>query len=387
APCLPGSFACDGAVLQQCSAAGTAWERVEQCASPDLCKAASGMCTDSECLPGDTTCMGDTLLTCGSDFAFSSMRPCEAGLCDGVAGQCDVCVPGTKDCNAPGTGTRTCKRDGQGYQESICPGGTPHCIDGGTCVECRTAADCDSDNPCETPVCSAGRCGTTHNREDCRMPGGGNGTCSSGTCVECVTSLDCGLLAGHPGRPYCVRSECQPCPSPPCTVGTSCDSSQDCQSTTCKASTCRPRCSGNCAGGERCAANDDCASDQCTNGTCEAEARCGDGILQTERGEQCDPGRNVSGCTNCRITERYERCTPPASGVDVNASGLCASLDNGAVPFMRVPVCSSGETCTSIPGAPWTIRCINSGCLIQCSATSDCPPDFTCWNRQLCWKL
>jgi hypothetical protein len=274
--CLAGAHHCDGAQLRRCAPDGNSYVDVEQCETPELCNESSGACTDAACLAGDKTCSGDQLRQCNSDQSgYEDLEPCGTGLCDEVAGECDVCVPGSRLCNAGNDGYRTCTSDGQGYMDFDCGTNTPNCVGNGTCVECTGPEQCDEPNPCRVAACNAGTCGSTDRPSGaCTLGGGGAGVCSSGSCVECTS--DDNPCPGD--RAYCVDETCRPCDGP-CPVGVACTLSGDCASGLCDG-TCRPACSGTCAIGAACSDGGDCASGECTDGIC--SKTCGSVTLASQ---------------------------------------------------------------------------------------------------------
>lgn len=161
AVCLDGQYRCVGAELEICAADHAGFDPVQTCASADLCNAGAGECTDQVCVAGQHRCTGDDLEVCdGIGSGFDFVATCDPGLCDPVAGECDVCEPLTTECADPDT-YRSCAADGQAWNETDCPAQTPFCIDAGTCVQCQQPADCPpTGNPCLVPTCDANVCGT-----------------------------------------------------------------------------------------------------------------------------------------------------------------------------------------------------------------------------------
>lgn len=122
------------------------------------------------------------------------------------------------------------------------------------------------------------------------------------------------------------------------------------------------------------------------NGAC--VQRCGDGVLDLDFGEQCDPGRDVHGCTACRLADSYVSCANDAVG-DVTIDGICYSFGDGmggVAPPMVLPECNADESCAAVPGAPWETFCASGRCFLACATAADCPPDFQCWRGTYCWQ-
>jgi hypothetical protein len=151
ASCAPGSFRCSGSRLESCSASGQDFRFVEQCASPGLCLASSGLCLPALCDPLQYDCSesGD-LLVCNADRdGFELVAPCGArALCNSVRGQegCEpaVCSAGARRCN--GAQLEECRADQQGYRAL-----QPACVSAALCRE-----DSVGQAHCEPPTCAAG---------------------------------------------------------------------------------------------------------------------------------------------------------------------------------------------------------------------------------------
>ncbi len=161
AVCLAGQHRCVGADLQVCAADHLSWDQLETCNSEALCNAGAGECTDQVCVAGQARCVGDELEVCNAQgSSFDSVQTCAAGMCDELAGQCDLCSPLAAICED--TDTRAeCSADGQSWQSSDCPAEQSFCIDGGLCVACQQDSDCPATgDSCQLPACNANVCGT-----------------------------------------------------------------------------------------------------------------------------------------------------------------------------------------------------------------------------------
>ena len=87
-----------------------------------------------------------------------------------------------------------------------CPAGEPFCGFNGSCVECRSTADCGADEACGLDGDCVNRCSTN---DQC---GGGAPLCdaANGVCVECFTSADCAATS----HPICIGGgRCSDCAS------------------------------------------------------------------------------------------------------------------------------------------------------------------------------
>lgn len=151
APCEDGQTRCNDATLERCNAGRTGWEVVEPCASDALCEAGRALAAPS-CIPpicelGSHACTPEGVLqSCRGDRSgFENPVPCiGAPFCNPGAGVCEEapCDPGEKRCN--GAQIEVCLEDQTGYA----PDGPP----------CATPALCNESNPaavrCEDPSCS-----------------------------------------------------------------------------------------------------------------------------------------------------------------------------------------------------------------------------------------
>ena len=282
----------------------------------------------------------------------------------------------------------------------------------GICVDrlCRNECDglCALGQPCvDDAACASGTCRSAICRPNCA------GACLVG--ASCAAGDDC--MSGT-----CIGAKCRPACSGSCGNGQGCVDNGDCASLTCMSSACRPACRaescndldddcdgtvdegvtnkcGNCAQepdlqsdatncgtcGHRCGTDETCES-----GRCAAKSTCGDGVLDLDLGEQCDPGRNVGGCTSCRITGAYgDSCSPPGMRT---TEGVCYNFglgnEMGGSPPMVMPLCYADGSCPRVPGADWPTACLVGGlCLLTCTTDADCPPQYDCWGSLHCWKF
>ena len=380
--CLAGTddeYQCDGPMLMRCSDNGDSYVPAKTCSTVALCNAAAGDCTAAACAPGQSVCIGDELRKCNGDqTAFELMETCEVGLCDALAGTCDVCVPRTSRCEDRRV-SLTCNADGTRIERRECSGDRPVCTGNGECVECASASDCGTNERCASGTCSCpGNPDLNTDRSNC-------GTCGH----RCGADEDC--VRGR-CEEYCGGADIQRDPMNCGTACERCDTDETCNNGSCA------RCGDTNTDENNCGAcGNRCNSEtECVQGRCEMVSRCGDGRLDVEAGEQCDAGRNVSGCSSsCQITGFYgERCSTPGPTTVGGTSAICFSFGvNGQpAPPMVLPFCSPSGTCPSVPGANWQTACAtstggpNGMCYLACNSDSDCPPEYDC-HSPFCWKF
>jgi hypothetical protein len=148
-PCTAGDYACNGAALSSCSAAGQ-WQLVTTCAAPEVCAVEdnrrSGRCLPAlpQCANTEFVCDGRVLLRCtpGGDRLELVERCVSVEYCDAAAandqaanGEPVHCLPSCSgdECGAPGCipGTtrcspmdvpalEQCNADGEWIQRELC---------------------------------------------------------------------------------------------------------------------------------------------------------------------------------------------------------------------------------------------------------------------------
>jgi hypothetical protein len=309
AVCIPGTFQCEGARLNSCSDAGQ-YEVTEECATPELCKADAGLCTEMQCAPDAVSCSSDgtTLNTCNEDgSSFASQEHCMGKGCNSSQKSCNSCKPGEKTCS--GTSVETCNADGQ--TTAITP--------------------CSASNECSATACNGGRCAPE------KMPTGSpcsRGKCdATGNCVQCLAAADC-ASENACTIPACSAGACRPKNAP---NGTQCGSSN-------------MKCDG--------------------SGRCAEKNPCGDGVFDPTK-EACDPlsdeWKNSGGACddNCRLTAKtYKACqtagqscwTGSPAGLFCSLTGACTLTCNTSTD------CPPGGTCALDTGRPPQRICITTSC-------------------------
>ncbi len=342
----------------------------------------------------------NSAIACPGDDTQCAIRACVTGACgfadlpastdcdvDGIPGACDgagACMAGecaiADDC--PGIDSdcriRACDEGVCGFD--VMPVDLPCSVDGlggicdgvGGCTitqQCRTANECAAQaNPCRTPRCTEGRCGTTSVSGACPM-GQSIGECRGGSCA-CPNPLQfCG------DRCVDTRSDIENC------------------------SGCGRRC--NAAGGEICESGCECpGEDEGTGGECGGRCidlveplncgacgvRCQPNYVCTERAQgrpacQCPDGFGVcdgacialttdDNCGGCGL-----RCPADAR---CNGQGACVCRAGGYQP------CSPGTStecqryiCRPLGSAEWDDnRCRGGGTipphLTVCGYAAEC---------------
>jgi hypothetical protein len=223
--CTPDTFRCTGAELEHCTNDGQ-YEHATTCESAALCSASSASCTAMVCKPNARSCDADgTLRTCNADGSgFGEVEGCGRNLCDGQALRCMKCIPSPATCS--GDTVIACSSDGQTVTRTACSGSTPRCANG-RCVQCNTSDDCIAENDCVDPVCvtASHTCGQG-SQKPVRTPCGGPavGFCDEhGNCNICGNGqrenelCDPGLSAAGTCDPAtCLFTDgaYAPCPPP-----------------------------------------------------------------------------------------------------------------------------------------------------------------------------
>lgn len=379
--CLVGTeeeYACDGVQLTRCNDNGDEYVPVKTCSTEALCNPVAGDCTAAACGPGQMRCSGNDLHQCNSDqTAFELVETCGEGLCDAAAGACNVCVPLSARCEARGVSV-VCDAEGTQIDRQECPADKPICAGEGECVECGAASDCSVNERCESGRCTCpGSPDLTSDRNNCGSCG--NGCSPNEDCVLGRCEVYCGGANILTDRTKCGVT-CRRC-----------DANETCRDGSCEPCGDINADENNCGEcGKRCE-----SGMECVQGRCEAVSRCGDGALDVEAGEQCDPGQDAAGCNRCRITGIYgDHCSTPGPTTVGGYSAICFSFGSGGASSapMILPLCSPDGRCPSIPGANWTTACAastggpNGTCYLPCSSGGDCPPEYECVTSNFCWK-
>lgn len=317
----------------------------EDCSTcPEDCQPCGDVCGDTVC--GDSEdclgCPGDCGECCGDGECVEDHGeecwtcPVDCGDCCGD-GDCvedhgEDCLSCEEDCDV-------CCGDGECVEEhgedcSTCEADCDPCCGDGECIEAHGENCFNCEQDCDS-CCGDGECVIEHEEScfsceaDCD-PCCGDGECieeheeSCGSCPEdCGTCPDC-IVDGNcdPGSETCFN--CSPdcgacCGDGMCNLDEHGETCENCEE---DCGPCGPVCdNGECEGGEDCLS---CAVDCgecCGDGVCnldehgedclscvadcgECPAGCGDGLVQTNLGEQCDDG-NVEagdGCSeNCKV--------------------------------------------------------------------------------------
>jgi sulfatase modifying factor 1 len=203
--CEPGFATCNGSTLLVCDESGTFDDPITCSGDTPYCDPTDPKCVGcfdtSQCVtPGMNPCLA---VACLENACVTTLVPdgsaCvangETGVC--ADGMCLQCAPGEQTCS--GDSLLTCGPDGM-FDAAPCGGATPFCDPAAlACVECLAASDCGAvGDPCGTPACLSGACSTTNqpNGTPCAL-GADAGTCSAGSCQVC-TSGEKRCQAGGP---------------------------------------------------------------------------------------------------------------------------------------------------------------------------------------------
>ncbi|MBS2025529.1 MAG: hypothetical protein JST92_24285, partial [Deltaproteobacteria bacterium] len=178
--CEPGNKRCSGNDIEQCSADGLSYERVDTCATG--CTA--GACRAQTCTPGAQECEGDAALECSpAGDAWVLVQIC-ATHCNPDTGRCKspACAPFTARCDPSGNpNVQICDAYGSGYVTTACAQGEV-CANGA----CQTNnANCQlGDLRCNGPdvqKCASGGPGiTTWAPQGTCLAGCSGGACNPG---------------------------------------------------------------------------------------------------------------------------------------------------------------------------------------------------------------
>lgn len=259
----------------------------DACTVEDVCGA--GICTRGT----DVTCDDDNQCTddaCGADagctFVNDDTNECDNGDPTDDPDMCrdGVCV-GTGGCNGD---------DSRCDDSNACTDDL--CLESGECSHVAGDAPCDDGNPCTSgDVCSAGACvsgGPTDcndenpcTEDSCDLVGGCQHAAVTGSCDD---GLHCN------GADVCAGGECTH-GGDPCAQGqgggvcrTGCDETTD---------QCLDPAGSPCDDGNACTPDDMCDG----AGNCVAGGNtCGNGTVEAECGEECDPPDEVSCDEQCK---------------------------------------------------------------------------------------
>lgn len=170
--CAPNDLGClDETSAFVCDGTGTLRTALP-CAETQYCQ--DGACWDRVCVPGSSTCEGESMVTCDALGAVVTVTPCssvEACIasedgCRCSEGQCEprACTPGGSRC--VGSGIQQCLEDGTGYGDITACGQDDVCA-AGACLsrECVAGSrECVGET---LLVCSAN--GTDREASDCAV--------------------------------------------------------------------------------------------------------------------------------------------------------------------------------------------------------------------------
>ncbi len=264
----------------------------------------------------------------------------------------DSCEPGRQlECSCAGgvTGYQTCKDDGSGWGDCVCP-----------CVKDCTGLECGED-----PLCGES-CGTC----------GANSTCNTSGICEC-DFVDCEGSCCDDGQvcadsacctPDCGERECGP--EPVCgTICGDCGAGEECTMSGECSSGCTPDC-----GTMVCGPDPVCqlsCGDCPVNTYCTTDGQCISGCVVDCSGRECGPDQNCDViCGYCGPDESCTddgicvQCTPDCTGRECGDNGCGGTCAPGCGDFST---CSDDGLCV----------CDNLACGDSC-----CAPDEVCRNDE-----
>eukprot|EP01126_Amoeba_proteus_P032773 TRINITY_DN3200_c0_g1_i3.p1 TRINITY_DN3200_c0_g1~~TRINITY_DN3200_c0_g1_i3.p1 ORF type:complete len:844 (-),score=78.05 TRINITY_DN3200_c0_g1_i3:138-2669(-) len=320
---------------------------------------------------GGNNCQSDgTCLTCKSNSDCGIKDVGREPVCNKKDGICKLCA---RNSECVGTTGANCQSTGQ-------------------CASCKTDADCGSLDGGEIPqqkICDPGRglcVSSCRTNLDCEHSTTGTNCMVDGTCLSCKTDADCGKLDGgeHPGDPRC-NAKLGICDTPfKCLNNSMCNNTANCQADgsclACVPDSCgvldndgQPNCnvtSRLCV--SKCKTNSDCQDTQGSN--CQKDGLCKSCTSNTDCGEN-DGGEKPDEITCNTVTGLCGPCMSnsdcPTTAANCGQTGVCFS-------------CSApGKNCETMDGPPnSTIQphcdaysgiCI-TGCTADVHCTDDCLP-------------
>ena len=318
--CGPGSRRCSSSseAVEICDERGAGYTVVLPCGSEEICTAAE--CETMVCDPSTVSCLDDfSYAICDARGGSFELVGCGEGTyCDDDAGTAtcpaQTCAPGTRFCEFP-TQVRICDSRGSGYT------GVEVCSETHACV----------DGECLRVLCTPGEIVCVSGRDYRQCDSSGTGWIDR-TCAE---------------SEFCGADACQPqvCPPGEPVCG------DDGHIYTC----------------------DDIGSAMTFTEACEFSCRgvscrtnvCGDSIIATDDGEECDDGNALScdGCEGClsvsvgrlravSVTTNAEVWQPLRADitveawVEVTANGSIAGIgDTSGSKYVHVAVSGGRLTC------------------------------------------
>lgn len=273
-----------------------------------------GADADRSCGIGGTKCAHGCTPSLGCTECASDAECTDPGKPACVLGKCRECGPEASCGAAQACFPRDYKCETRCESDGDCPGDEPICVnESGTCVGCRTDADCASSPG--TPICEPLRaqCSECASNADC---GAANPACdlNDGKCHECLVDANCppGTLCGVDRK--CHRScssnaDCDDAGKPFCDLG-----SHDCVA---------------------CLVNTDCGS---------AEPICRDfKCVECDGNGDCvDPIAPICVGDRCRECGVDDDCADPAK--PVCKGEICVQCDNDDdCTDPELPKCSNQE--------------------------------------------
>jgi hypothetical protein len=154
--CTPSQYRCNGDNVEQCSQAGDAWEKKEECAIACV----QGACQPPVCAHDDQKCEGNTIMQClpngaGWVYVQTCVTSCTQDVADARKSICAApdCTPFQTQCSATSANVlETCNSNGTGWNPSPC-GSNKTCLQG-QCVTTQCTATAQRCNGSVAEACN-----------------------------------------------------------------------------------------------------------------------------------------------------------------------------------------------------------------------------------------
>ncbi|MBI5535808.1 MAG: hypothetical protein HY898_24025 [Deltaproteobacteria bacterium] len=383
------------------------------CNSDNDCASGSYCSSTGQCLPRKTTGTACNAAA-GMDCLQTNCRVCQTTYCrdgfccDGACDEsCNVC---SQALGASANGT--CSNAPAGYPGNpLC--GTYVCTGGVNCpsscagdADCASTHYCGANGTCQQRKAQAASCNPTPGQDclvlGCRVCQSGN--CSDGFCCNTACDQQCDVCslalgavadgtcttaaAGYVGNPSCGAGVCSGT-SPACPGG--CSSDGECAAAAwcdSASSACKPDLDD----GQACDRNAMCQKGYCADGFCCNEP-CNDSCKACKGSETVSGSNGVCSfvkdgndprdvcatddpmyCKKNGFCDGAGQCKLYAPGTKCEGASSC--VGNVA----KGNICDGLGNCNQNPnGIPCgTYKCINGGCLSQCTTNSDCSDGNYC---------
>jgi len=328
--CTPGQSFCMGDSLLRCEG-GTTYTSAP-CPAGTICvqSGSGGSCVKEVCTPNQLFCSGNSVRACSANGTASTpIRNCAPGqYCDAASATCraGLCKPNQPACN--GDLATICNATGSGYvMGGTDCGNLGRTCDQGNCVCDDGLADCDGrpQNGCETRIWTdpnnCGSCG-----DGCSSNHVKNRTCDRDCTGSCQTGFaDCNADLRTDGCETGISKDVKNCGG--CNV--SCSTNHITAS--CAAGACNGTCAANFA---------DCNGNKQTDG-CESDSRtdakncgaCGIVCSKNHVSGACSAGKCggecASGFADCNGNKQTDGCEVNTNSDAANCGACDKACDQG----------------------------------------------------------